>query len=306
MVKPSKEIPKIQFDGNTPHKACRFSHNAMATVFEIFTIHEDAGYAEQAAREAFRELDRLELELSRFIENSDISRINNLRKNQYAQIGLDAFECLKQCARLTSQTNGAFDITARSRGHLNQLKLDESDFSVTLLVDSIHIDLGAFGKGYAIDVMARLFKEWDIGSVLIHGGQSSVLALAEPWGEKGWPVTLSDPSRSGEKLSHVHLKNRALSASGLEKGHHIINPHTGKAVVDRIAAWASTSACATSDALSTAFMVMASEEIEKYCRINPETQGLLILRDETADQKSRADDKTSHLLLKYGDWESLS
>ena len=56
----------------------RFSHKAMATIYEIFIVHEDANYAQQAAYEAFFELDKLEQELSRFIENSDISRINNL------------------------------------------------------------------------------------------------------------------------------------------------------------------------------------------------------------------------------------
>ncbi len=299
MTKPSKEIPKIQFQGKIPHNAYRFSHNSMATVFEIFVIHDDAGYAEQAAWEAFRELDRLELELSRFIENSDISRINKLCKHQSIQIGLDAFECLKQCARLTSQTDGVFDITAGSNTGMKLLQLNESGFSVKLLANSIHIDLGGFGKGYATDSMAKLFREWDIESVLIHGGRSSVLALSEPPGENGWPVTLSNPAQSGQILFHVYLKHRAISASGLEKGYHIINPLTGIAVEDRLAVWASTSDGATSDALSTAFMVMEPDEIEEYCQRNPDTQGLLILKNGAAGEKRNP-------VLKFGDWDALS
>jgi thiamine biosynthesis lipoprotein len=299
MTKPTKDIPKIQFFGKIPHSASRFSHNAMATVFEIFVIHDDEQYAEQAAQEAFRELDRLELELSRFIENSDISRVNNLRKNQSIRIGLDAFECLKKCAQITSKTLGAFDITTGSFTRMNKLQLDESDLSVKLLANSIGLDLGGFGKGYAIDVIDKLFREWEIESVLIHGGKSSALALAKPQGEKGWPVTLSNPARSGQILSHVYLKNRALSASGLEKGHHIINPLTGKTIEDRLAAWALTSECATSDALSTAFMVMAPEEIEKYCQKNTDTLGLVILERSTSNEQKNP-------LLKFGDWDSLS
>jgi thiamine biosynthesis lipoprotein len=299
MTKPSKEIPKISFRGKIPHDAYRFSHNSMATVFEIFVIHDDSVYVEQAAREAFRKLDRLELELSRFIENSDISRINNLGRNQSIRIGLDAFKCLKQCALLTSQTDGAFDITAGSNTRVDLLQMDESDFSAKLLADSIHVDLGGFGKGYAIDSMAQLLKEWDIESALIHGGRSSVLALAEPTGEKGWPVTLSNPAQFGQILSHVYLKHRAMSASGLEKGHHIINPLTGRAVKDRPAAWALASGGATSDALSTAFMVMKPEKIEDYCLRNPGTQGLVIT-------KCRAEDEKRNPVLKFGDWDSLS
>jgi thiamine biosynthesis lipoprotein len=89
----------------------RFSHEAMATTFEIIIVHEDERYAQQAAAAAFDEVDRLEGELSRFIENSDISRINNLPANQPLRLGLDAFECLQLSRRIYAETNGAFDIT---------------------------------------------------------------------------------------------------------------------------------------------------------------------------------------------------
>jgi thiamine biosynthesis lipoprotein len=299
MSKRPKETPMIRFQGKIPHNAYRFSHNSMATVFEVFIIHDDAEYAGQAAWEAFRELDRLELELSRFIENSDISRINNLGKNQSTQIGLEMFECLKLCAQLTSKTDGAFDITAGKNTGTHLLQLDEANSEVKLLADSIHVDLGGFGKGYAIDQMARLFREWDIESALIHGGKSSVLALAEPPGEKGWPVTLSNPAQLGQILSRLYLKHRALSGSGLQKGHHIINPRTGKPIEDRLAAWASTSDGAMSDALSTAFMVMAPEKIKEYCSWYPDTQALVILKDKEEDEHRNP-------ILKFGDWDSLS
>ena len=78
----------------------RFSHNAMATVFEIMMIHDDFNYAEQCAFEAFKEIDRLEQDLSRFNESSDISRINSAAPDEAVRIGPDTFECLEQCLRL--------------------------------------------------------------------------------------------------------------------------------------------------------------------------------------------------------------
>ena len=60
----------------------RFSHQAMATEWEILIYHDNAVYAEQAARAAFHTLDQLEHELSRFLPNSDISRINSALANQ--------------------------------------------------------------------------------------------------------------------------------------------------------------------------------------------------------------------------------
>jgi len=69
----------------------RFCHEAMATTFEVIIVYDDDRYARQAAAAAFDEVDRLEGELSRFIENSDITRINNLPANEPLRLGLDAF-----------------------------------------------------------------------------------------------------------------------------------------------------------------------------------------------------------------------
>ncbi|GAG26710.1 unnamed protein product, partial [marine sediment metagenome] len=111
MTEPQPETPFVKSNSDLISAAHRFSHEAMATTFEIFILHPDTHYAEQAAWAAFDELDRLEEQLSRFIENSDISRINILATNQPLQIGLAAFECLQLSARIYTETNGAFDIT---------------------------------------------------------------------------------------------------------------------------------------------------------------------------------------------------
>ncbi len=64
------------------HNIHRFSHKAMATVFDILIYHDNYSYALQAATESFAQLDLLEQDLSRFVENSDISRINQLNQVQ--------------------------------------------------------------------------------------------------------------------------------------------------------------------------------------------------------------------------------
>jgi hypothetical protein len=66
----------------------RLQHTAMATVFEIRCASTDERLARQAASAAFDVVDRLEQELSRFIQNSDISRINHLsRAGRYQPSG---------------------------------------------------------------------------------------------------------------------------------------------------------------------------------------------------------------------------
>ena len=89
----------------------RFTHQAMATTFEIVVQHADKLYAQQAADAAFDELDRIEGELSRYIENSDVARINGLAAGQLLSLGLETFECLQISQKIHGQTGGAFDVT---------------------------------------------------------------------------------------------------------------------------------------------------------------------------------------------------
>jgi len=289
----------------------RFAHQAMGTTFEILVAHDDARYAEQAAWAAFDLLDRIEQELSRHIENSEISQINNLTARRPLRIGLHAFECLQISARMCAETKGAFDVTigsllefwhakrktkrrlsskkhrdARQRTSMALLKLNEMSHTVQLQKSPIRIDLGGIGKGYAVDKMAALLREWGLGAALIHGGYSSVLALDAPPRTDGWPVTLPGPGNPKQILARLSLCNRAVGGSGLQKGLHIIAPRTGRPIQDKCAAWACAPTAARTDALSTAFMVMSPSEIAQYCAEHGDVQALVVLRTGDAESQT--------------------
>lgn len=299
----------------------RFAHEAMATTFEVIIVHEDEHYAAQAAAAAFEEVDRLEGELSRYIENSDISRINNYFSGEPLLLGLDAFDCLEISSRVYKETKGAFDITigsllkcwrnddgsfrepteeeldaAREKTGTDLLKLNAEEHSVEVLAEGVQVDLGGVGKGYAVDQVAKLLREWSIDVALIHGGYSSVLALDGPADMAGWPVTMSHPGKGKRTLEKVHFQERALSGSGVQKGGHIIDPRTARPVKGKLAAWSSTPDAATGDALSTAFMIMEPGEIEEYCRLHPEVLAMVIMKD---------DKKQEEKLLRFGRWDEL-
>ncbi len=271
----------------------RFSYEAMATVFEVFVVHEDAGYAQQAAYAAFDVLDRLEAELSRYVENSDISIINNLAVGEKYTAGIDTFNCLKQCQQLYHDTNGCFDVTigalfdcwldkdkkllspteqqlawAKEHTGADLYLLDEELITVELKTSPLKIDLGGFGKGYAVDEMAKELGDWGIEKALIHSGRSSVFGMGRPDGEKGWPVIISNPLDRGQILERLYLRDYAISGSGLEKGGHIIDSRSGEPVKGKAASWSAAATAAVADGLSTAFMIMSDEEMNQYCRDN--------------------------------------
>jgi thiamine biosynthesis lipoprotein len=263
-------------------------------------------------------VDRLEGELSRYIENSDIARINNLPANEPLRLGLDAFECLELGCKLYEQTDGAFDITigsllscwrdeegnprtpskdelevARERTGAHLLQLDELEHTVQLSVSPVQVDLGGIGKGYAVDRVAEFLQEWSIEVALVSGGYSSVLALEGPARTKCWPLTLSNPADHKQILARPCIQHRALGGSGLQKGAHIIDPRTFEPVKGRLAAWSSASDAATADALSTAFMIMSPDEIEQYCETHPDVWALIMLQDETEKER----------ILCFGQWK---
>jgi thiamine biosynthesis lipoprotein len=323
MTEPPRDTCFVNRNCSSIEGMKRFSHEAMATTFEIIIIHEDERYARQAAIAAFDEVDRLENELSRFLENSDVTRINNLPANQPLQLGLDTFECLKTAKRIYAETSGAFDITigsllkcwrneegsprepspkevdfARLHTGTNLLELNEAEHTIKLSVGGVQVDLGGIGKGYAVDRVAELLREWSTDVALISGGYSSVLALDAPPGKKGWPLTVTNPAGSREIFARPLLRNAALGGSGVQKGGHIIDPRTVKPVVGRLAAWSSAPDATTADALSTAFMIMGLDEIKEYCRRHPETLAMLVLNEH--DQE-----KPVQRVLRFGARETI-
>jgi len=275
----------------------RFTRPAMATVFGIYIADPDETYACQAAREAFEELDRLEHELSRFIPTSDISRVNQASSGSPVRVGLEAFECLRDCARLYQETYHAFDITLGRRIDVWKypqpagpppgawippdperpfpLWLNAVDHTVQWTEGGWHLDLGGYGKGYALGRLADLLRDWGLEAALLHGGTSTVLALHPPPGCAGWPIALRDP-QTGEVIRNIDLRDRAVSGSGLAKGPHILDPRTGGPVTRTRAAWALAPGAAESDALSTAFMILPPGEIRNFCKSRPDTEAIVL------------------------------
>ncbi|MCD6288240.1 MAG: FAD:protein FMN transferase, partial [Candidatus Hydrogenedentes bacterium] len=253
-----------------------------------------------ASRAAFDEIDRTEQYLSRFIESSDISRLNLLGSTEPVRVSVDTFDCLSVAVREYRATDGAFDVTARrdtiSPG-TDCLELDRQEMTVRFKVAGARIDLGGIGKGFALDKAAELIDDWrdesmGIGPVFLHGGGSTVLAVGAPPGKKGWVVRVGYGTDDGDGARNIKIKDRALSASGSAvKGAHIIDPATGKPAAVRVRDWVSIDgkteyAAATADALSTAFMIMPTETIEQYCANHPGTWTMLL--QGTPDEKKVA------------------
>ena len=257
-----------------------FQHEAMATHWEIVVANPERDYARHAAEAAFRELDRLENLLSRYIESSDISRINGLARGGSTPINPETLECLLIAADVSLATHRAFDPAYASERPSElapdapPFTLDPEAHTLTSLATHLHVDLGAVGKGYTLDRMGAVLREWSVGDACLNGGGSSVLALGLPSPtERGWSVGLGEDRAQRTLL----LSGASLSGSGTAaQGPHLIDPRTGEPALRTTRAWAFAPTAAQADALSTAFFLMTDAEVAALCAEHPQLGGALV------------------------------
>ncbi len=281
----------------------RFLHSAMSTEFELVLPGENRDYLQQAAQAVFSLIDRLEELLSRFDPRSDISLVNRLPAGQAQRVGIETVECLSLCLVLQTETHGAFDCDFRSRKKHWDLKPREfpeketsgqtlgfetaavpGGFEVVLSAE-VDLDLGGMGKGYALDKAWEILRDWDVKQGLIHAGTSTALAHGSPYSsaskQKGWPVGVTGSFACPGAPRRAFLKGRAISGSGTEiKGPHVIDPVNGGPALGHLAAWVSHPSAAVADALSTAFMVMSTEQVRDFCQRFPDVWALVICAEK--------------------------
>ena len=236
-----------------------FNHTAMATQFQVRIAGEEKTYAAQATQAAFALTDELESKLSRFRANSEIAAIAQLAVGEKLRLTEPVFACLTLAKKMEDVTGGAFSIAAAAlKTQVAKPTWSLENFSIRCDGGKLEFDLGAIGKGFALDRMADLLREWSCEQFLLVAGGSSILAGDAPAGTPGWSCGLGDDNSP----QRFFLKHGSLSGSGLAvQGEHILDPRTGQPANRQNRAWAWCDTAAESDALSTACMVLDETEI---------------------------------------------
>jgi FAD:protein FMN transferase len=266
------------------------SLNAMATRFELVLYGWDHLHLRAAGEEALREIERIEAQLSFYRAGSEVSFLNRTAATRAVKVEVRLFRLLQDCLRLSELTEGAFDITvgplmrawrfvdgqgrvpdrdeleaATSVVGSKYIELDQTAHTVRFTRRGVEIDLGAYGKGYAIERAVALLKESGITSSLIHGGTSSVYAIGAPPRSRAWRVRLARPATDEGSPLEVDLCNFGLSVSavqgkffeqnGVQYG-HVIDPRGGQPVCGSVAAAVLGPSPTECEALSTALLVL--------------------------------------------------
>jgi len=258
----------------------------MGTVFEIAAYAESPEKASAAIDKALQEIVRMDDLMSNYRPESALSRLNRSAHFHTQQVPPDLYRVIEQAVEFSRLSGGKFDITVAplvnlwkaalsgdsmpslaQRQHAEEcvgydkIELTPPD-QITFRSSCMQLDLGAIGKGYAVDRAGEMLRSLGIRNALINSGGSTILAMGTPPGQPGWLVHLRDPSQKIDP--YVMLKDQSVSTSeqtaasllGPESAGHIIDPVTGRPVDSRLAVSVITPSGIPSDGFSTTLLLL--------------------------------------------------
>lgn len=265
--------------------------------------------AEAVTEEVLKRITDLEQEkISWRLETAEIYQVN-VRAGEQSPVTLssDVKEMLEACFAVSEQSEGTFDITIGTLARLWDIDtwagceepleyplpeqteivqcLDSIGYEKVVLQDNsiclpekMRLDLGAVGKGIALDEIRRYFEETDSvsGAVISVGG--SILTYGTKPNGSPWRVGIVNPFDTSGNVGYLELPGewcvstsgdyeRYVEVDGI-RYHHIINPKTGYPADSGIKGVTVLSKNGLlSDALSTACFILGEEkgkEVAEY------------------------------------------
>lgn len=301
---------------------------AMRTRFEIVLADEDDPARLRAAgEEALDEIERVESLLSVFRDDAELFHVNAHAAHQPMTVDVRLMEFLRRAADLCAATAGAFDpaigallacwkqpqpsadgsvklptpeaiSTALTKcGMRQRVMLDVERCSVRFSGLGVQLDPGAIGKGYALERATDLLRYSGISTALLHGGTSTVCAIGHPAAQPAWTVAIQDPVQADRHIATASLVDTSLSVSAVhgrsftangKRYGHVIDPRSGWPVQGNLLAAVIHPSAMTSDALSTALLVLGVEGLHSIAVRFP-TAGLLLVREGTGPGTRRTD-----------------
>jgi FAD:protein FMN transferase len=262
----------------------------MGTVFEIAAYGESPEKVSSAIDQAFQEIVRMDDLMSNYKPESALSRLNRSAHFHAESVPADLYRVIERGVQLSRLSDGKFDITVAPLVNLwkaalagdstpspeqqrqaqacigyDKIELTPPD-QITLQSSCLQLDLGALGKGYAVDRAAEKLHTLGIENAFLNAGGSTIVAIGSPPGQAGWLVRLRDPSHKIDP--YVMLKNGSVSTSeqttrsllGHDSPGHIIDPSSGRPVETQFSVSVIAPTGSMSDGFSTTLLLVGPQQ----------------------------------------------
>lgn len=268
----------------------RWEGIALGADASMILAHPDKAVADRLIERCIVEMRRLERIFSLYDANSILVRLNRL--GAIDQPPLEMVELLSRAQRISELTGGIFDVTVqplwlRYASHFSQTKATSTgpDISAALgLVDwrQLHVEpervafarsgmavtLNGIAQGFITDRIVQLLRSEGIGQVMVDLGEIRAIGR-HPIG-RPWHAGIKNPMRDGDLVGKIDLIDRALATSGgygtvfdvNGRYSHLIDPRDGHTAPLARSVSVVARDATTADALSTAFSLVGSAEIQ--------------------------------------------
>jgi len=275
-------------------EARRFSFESMGSQWAL-TVWDDipAETFDDLTREAAMRCRMFEERYSRFRPSSLICTL--AQKTGTVDVPHDLVAMLCLCEQLNHLSNGAFNplvgSTLEDMGYDEEYSLKKIDVirpvpdfsSVIRIIDDTHInllqpvliDIGAVGKGYAVDLLRDFLDVQGLKRFLVDGSGDVFYRGDEPL-----RAGLEHPDDPTKAIGVIELRNCAFCASAGNRRrwstyHHIIDPRTLTSPQNILGTWVKADSAALADGLATAIFLcdpdcLKSELLFEYCILNSE------------------------------------
>ncbi len=301
---------------NAQPKLIRYedSRISMACTYSIVAYGTEEEKLKQAVSAAFDEVDRIDRLMSHYKPDSPLSKLNRDAAKHPVKTDAELFAFIAECVRYSRTSNGAFDVTVgplmkawgffRGEGRMpseaelqavrlkigwQHLRLNAQDQTIQFDCEGVELDLGGIAKGYAVDRVVALFKQQGITRALINAGGSTIFALGAPPESDAWAIELQDPLDARKIARTVRLRDQALSVSGRaekffelngKRYSHIMNPRTGRPVMNVLSVAVITKTGTAGDALDNAFYVQGVQQAKLLLKRYADTEVIFFLPDK--------------------------
>ena len=207
----------------------------MGTRFELAMVGDERVDVEAVGELALREIEDWHGRLSRFEPDSWLSHVNRTAASAPIRLDDETWPLFADAVLVWRDSSGAFDI---ARGDGADLELNHQARTLSHRHDGVSLDLGAIGKGHALDRAAAILRSHGVTRALIQGGTSSGVALGRPPESSSWRIGVATTQGAATVDEVLELVDESFSlldeasqpfAPG---GRHIVDPRVGHSTED--------------------------------------------------------------------------
>jgi len=284
----------------------------MGTTVELHVLGDDHDAAAAAAGATLQHMAELEALLSRYRDESEVSRLNATgRVDGASQALVDVLRLSEQIAQLGE---GAFDVSIQPlldlyRGgselpgglalegaleSVDHRAIEMDGTTIRFARPGMRLTLDGIGKGYIVDRGVDVLRERGYPNVFVEAG-GDLVAGGDKGGGTPWRIGIRHP-RAGLALhARFDARNRAVATSGDYmqpftrdfSQHHILDPRTGRSAPELASATVVAPDAATADGLATLVMVLGPRRGRELLEDLEGCEGYLVGKDLAVTRTSR-------------------